>query len=262
MPDMTLLDDAHRALSARPDDPAARLAYYHRLAASELCLLLEEEPEGNALAPRILDLSDGPIVLAFDGEERLADFADGPVPYAALPGRVIVAQLAGQGIGLGINLGDEGHAFLMPATAVDWLAGVLAQAPMPAPARPTGWAAPAEPSLAAVLSDRLAGLGALAAQGWLAGALGDDGQPMQILVLQDPAERAEDALAKAAAEALAFSAADPAAHSVLFLSGTECRALGLPLLAAPVTLSRPAAPPEPAAPQAPGSDPDRPPRLR
>ena len=105
MTDDTPLDRAHRAMTARPADEAARLAYYHRLVGAELCLLLTREPEGDDLAPRVLNLSDGPVVLAFEGEERLAAFADGPVPYAALPGRVVIAHLAGQDIGLGINLG-------------------------------------------------------------------------------------------------------------------------------------------------------------
>lgn len=262
MTDQTLLDRAHRAMSARPEDAAARLAYYHRLAGAELCLLLDHEPQGDDLAPRVLDLSDGPVVLAFDGEERLAAFADGPVPYAALPGRVILTLLAGQGIGLGVNLGSDDRAFLLPASAIDWLAGLLAQAPEPATARPTGWAAPADPSLAPRIADLLSGLGALAAQGWLATARSGDDSPSQFLIIEDPAPGAEEALAKAGTEALAFSGADPSAFSLLFLSGAECRALGLPLLAAPVPLSRPAPPPEPAAPQAPGSDPARPPRLR
>lgn len=262
MTDPTPLDLALRAMAACPDDTTLRLAYYHRLAGSELCLLLEREPAGDDLAPRILDLSDGPIALAFDTEERLAAFADGPVPYAALPGRVILAQLAGQGIGLGINLSDEAGAFLLPAPGVDWLADLLRQSPVAAPAHPTGWAAPADPALAPVLADRLSGLGAHAAGGWLASATGADGRPLQLLVIEDAAPGTEAALAKAGAEALAFSGADPAGFSLLFLSGGECRALALPELAAPVPLSRPAPPPAPAAPVPPGSDPARPPRLR
>lgn len=262
MTDNTPLDRAHRAMTARPADEAARLAYYHRLVGAELCLLLTREPEGDDLAPRVLDLSDGPVVLAFEGEERLAAFADGPVPYAALPGRVVIAHLAGQDIGLGINLGDEDCAFLMPAAAVDWLANTLAHVPESATARPTGWGAPADPALAPVLADRLAGLGALAVQGWLASAQNDDGAIAQVLVVEDPAPGAEAALAKAGAEALAFSAAGDAGFSLMFLSGAECRALGLPVLAVPVPLSKPAASPDPVAPQPPGSDPTRPPRLR
>lgn len=262
MTDETPLDRAHHAMSARPEDASARLAYYHRLAGAELCLLLDHEPQGDDLAPRVLDLSDGPVVLAFDGEERLAAFADGPLPYAALPGRVILTLLAGQGIGLGVNLGSDDRAFLLPASAVDWLADLLSQSPEPATARPTGWAAPADPALAPRIAGLLSGLGALATQGWLATARSDDGTSMQFLVIADPAPGTEEALAKAGAEALAFSGADPSAFSLLFLSGTECRALGLPLLAVPVPLSRPVAPSDPLAPQAPGSDPARPPRLR
>jgi hypothetical protein len=57
----------------------------------------ESEAEGDTLAPRVFALEDGPVVLAFDSEDRLAEFTGAPAPYAVLPGRVIAAQLAGQG---------------------------------------------------------------------------------------------------------------------------------------------------------------------
>ena len=43
-------------------------------------------------------------MLVFDREDRLTDFVGQPAPYAALSGRAIAQMLAGQGIGLGLNL--------------------------------------------------------------------------------------------------------------------------------------------------------------
>ncbi|MFN6979952.1 MAG: SseB family protein, partial [Gemmobacter sp.] len=116
------LDIAHAAMTAAPDDDAARLRYFAALADAELVLMLGAEAEGGQIVPKVFPLTDGPVVLAFDGDDRLAAFAEGPVPYAALPGRVIARQLAGQGVGLGVNLGGDA-AFLVPPAALDWLAG-------------------------------------------------------------------------------------------------------------------------------------------
>ena len=79
---MTPLDRAYEAMAADEDQ---RLQFYERLADGELFLLLESEAEGADLKPRVFPLEDGPVVLVFDLEERLADFAGGIAPYAALP---------------------------------------------------------------------------------------------------------------------------------------------------------------------------------
>ncbi|WP_284165284.1 SseB family protein [Frigidibacter sp. SD6-1] len=261
MAESSALDRAHREMIARPEDEAARRTYYHRLAAAELCLLLDREPEGDDLAPTVVDLDEGKFILAFDSEERLAAFADGPVPYAALPGRVIVGLLAGQGIGVGLNLGSEETAFLMAAVAVDWLAELLAAEPVAGAARPVGWAAPARPEAAEALSAALSGLGVLAEGGWLVTVRHADSRVAMALVIEGAAPGAEGPLAKAAAEALALTLG-PEEADVLFLSSEECAALGLARFAAPVILTRPVAPAPMSEPSAPGSDPDRPPRLR
>ncbi|MFN7225492.1 MAG: SseB family protein, partial [Paracoccaceae bacterium] len=98
MTDITsLLDAAHAAVSADPDNETLRLRFFERLADGEMFLLLDREAQGETLDPRVFDLEDGRFVLVFDREERLASFSGGIAPYAALPGRVIAALLKGQG---------------------------------------------------------------------------------------------------------------------------------------------------------------------
>ncbi|HEX9856761.1 MAG TPA: SseB family protein, partial [Paracoccaceae bacterium] len=80
---MTPLDTAYAAMEAAPGDDTARLRFYERLAEGEVFLLLEAEAAGDTLAPRVFDLEEGPVVLAFDLEERLAAFTGIPAPYAA-----------------------------------------------------------------------------------------------------------------------------------------------------------------------------------
>ena len=137
---MTVLDRAHAAMEQGGD--AERLRFYERLADAELKLLLDREAGAETIAPRIFPLEDGPVVLVFDTEERLTEFA-GPAAYADLTGRTLMSMIAGQGLGLGLNLGTAPSAFLMGADAVDWLAGTLGGAPTENEAAPTEIARPA-----------------------------------------------------------------------------------------------------------------------
>lgn len=262
---MTLLDTAHAAMLADPDDDGARLRYYRLLADAELFVLLTEEAEGAAMTPQIFALDDGPVVLAFDTEERLAAFTGMAVPYAALPGRVVAAQLAGQETGLGINLGSEDSAWLMAPYAVDWLAGLLDRAPTETRGRPVVVLAPGEveADLAEALAVALSGAGGLAAAAVLAQAGWDDGSQGWLLVFLGAAPEAEAPLARALAEALAFSGLEDGLVDAVFLSpedpfARQVLSLGQ-VLALPVP---PAAPPERAPPAPPGMDPTRPPKLR
>lgn len=255
----TEIDRAHAAMEAAPADDAARLRFYAVLADAELLLLLEDEPADETLSPLILPLEEGRFVMAFDTEERLAEFTGAVAPYAALPGRVIAAQLAGQGVGLGLNLGVAPSAFLMPPGAVDWLTGMLAQGPVAAEAAPADFTAPDLPDgLRRALADKIARLPGQAAQvlvaehggGWL-------------LAFVDAVPGAEPALAKAVSEALAFSGLEEGVLDVTFLAGGDPRhaALARVALALPVP-----APAQETAQvlrvEAPGMDPARPPRLK
>ena len=101
---LTQLDTCHAVMAAAPDDDAARLRYFAALADAMLFVMLEVEASGGTVSPQMFDLEDGPVVLAFDLEERLAEAAGAAVPYAELPGRVIAQQLAGQGVALKVKL--------------------------------------------------------------------------------------------------------------------------------------------------------------
>ena len=260
---MTPLDQAHRAMAAAPDDDGARLGYYEALAATELILMLEAEPGPKAtLQPALFETEAGRLALAFDGEDRLAGFTGTPTPYAALPGRALVAMLAGQGLGLGVDLSAP-SAFLMPADAVDWLAATLATVPAPVTDRPAALAAPDLPAaLVRSLDRRFAAAAGLARSAVLAGVTWADGRRGHLLAVVDPAPGAEAALAAALGEAVTFSGIAAGAIDIAFLAAGDPllphlarsgRRFDLP--AAPVSAPRPA-------PAAPGSDPSRPPKLR
>lgn len=257
---MTPLDRAYAAMAADEDE---RLHFYGCLADGELFLMLETEAEGSDIRPRVFPLEDGPVVLVFDLEERLAEFAGGIQPYAALPGRVIAQQLAGQGIGLGINLGVAPSAMVLPPEAVDWLAGMLDTAPEEAEAVPEAFHAPKglPQKLVTGLEAKLALAGGLAAVALLAGVAYRGGRKGHMLAFVDAAEGAEAALARAAGEALAFSGIDAGEMDVTFLRGDDPAAAAMAQVARQFALPVPVRA-EPVAPVAPGSDPAKPPRLR
>lgn len=259
----TPLDLAHAAMEAAPEDDAARLTFHERLADGELFLLLEAEPDGDIIKPRLFELEDGPVVLAFDREDRLADFTGVPAPYVALPGRVVARHLAGQGVGIGLNLGVAPSSYLLSAAAVDWLAQMLDHAPKTAEARPSRFLAPrAVPErLLQGLDAKLARAGGLAAAALLAAVDYADGRRGHILAFVDARPGAEQALAHAVAEALTFSSVEAGELDVTFLSAEDPALAALAPVALHFDLQLPE-PAETAAPAAPGSDPDRPPILR
>ncbi|NCO17535.1 MAG: SseB family protein [Alphaproteobacteria bacterium] len=261
----TALDAAHAAMTTSPDDAAARLRYFERLADGELFLLLAAEAEGDNLVPKVFDLEGGPVVLAFDLEERLAEFAAGVgVPYAALPGRVIATTLAGQGVGLGVNLGVAPSALLLEPATLDWLAAMLRHGPAEAEDHPQAFHAPAAlpPGLVQGLSAKLARAGGLASHALLAGVTYRGGRRGHMLAFIDARAGAEAPLAHASAEALTFSGVDAGELDVTFLASNDPACAAMAAFALRFDLPQPAAVQVAAAPQAPGSDPARPPILR
>ncbi|NGQ90858.1 SseB family protein [Rhodobacter sp. HX-7-19] len=261
---MTPLDAAHAAMERDGADETDRLRFFECLADGEFFLLLEEEAQGTDLKPRVFPLESGPVVLIFDLEERMAEFSGGIAPYAALPGRVIAQQLAGQGIGLGVNLGSAPSQMILPPEAMDWLAGMLEDGPEEIEAVPERFHPPV--ALIGPVEERLRrklGMAAgLATAALLAGVTYRDGRHGHMLVFLDPASGAEAALARAAHEAVAFSGVDLGALDVAFLASPDPAAGRIAAVATRIDLPARAAPKAPTAPSAPGMDPDRPPKLR
>ena len=257
------LDAAHAAVSADPENEALRLRFFERLADGELVVLLAREAVGESLEPRVFELEDGPVVLVFDREERLAAFTGGMAPYAALPGRVIAGMLKGQGIGLGVNLGVAPSSMLLPAEAMDWLATALETGPEAIEAHLQGFHAPKglPQALMEGLDAKLARAGGLAAAVLLAGVSYAGGRRGHLLAFLDAAPGAEPALARAVSEALVFSGVEAGELDVVFLDRTSPAAEAMARVALTFELPAPARPKTEAR-GAPGMDPAKPPRLR
>ncbi len=256
MTDPTLLDLAHAAHEADPDDDTLRLRFHERLLDAELMLPVADEGEGEGdVAPRIFDLSDGRFVLAFDRDERLAAFLEGPTPFVALSGRRLVAGLAGRGIGVALNLGAPSAA-LLPAAVIDWLAAIAAAPTEAAPQRPAGFVRPRDvpAPLLAALGPKLGAMAGVVAAAHLVAT--DRGG--LVLALAGVPEGARDGVAAAVAEAVRLGGLAEGWLDVAFPEA------GSPAAEAAARVGmRLARPVEEAAKRVgPGMDPGRPPRLR
>ena len=258
---MTDLDTAHAAMEADPEDDAARLRFYERLADTELFLLLGEEAAGDQVTPALFAIEEQQLALVFDREERLAQFVGRVAPYAGLPGRALAQMLAGQGIGLGLNLDVAPSAMLIPAEAIDWLVATLANAPSETEARLTEVLAPKglPESVVTALDRKLAIAAGLARSAYLVAAVYEDGTRGHVLAFVDAKDGAEKALANAAGEALTFSGIEAGVMDVMFVAASDPMAAHLARVGLRFDLPEPE---KPHVPGAPGMDPTTPPKLR
>ncbi len=253
--DATPLDRAHTAAEAAGTD-VARLAFFERLAESELHLLLDADPDDDAIAPRLVEVEGQRYALAFDLPERLTAFA-GASPTARISGRRLAAMLASEGLGLGLNLEDAPSAQLLDAEAIAWLDRTLAHAPEQTEGQIEEVTAPGGlPEVLLTALDAKLGLAAgLARTAYLAGVRYRGGGQSHLLGFVDAVPGAEPELARAVSEALVFSGLDAGSLDVTFLRASQPLAATLARHGLRIDL------PEPAR-TGPSRDPNAVPRLR
>ncbi|PYE83748.1 SseB family protein [Pseudoroseicyclus aestuarii] len=215
----TELSRLHAAAAADQGDEAARLAFLGRLADADLFLLLEAEAGGESIEPVLGEADGQAYALAFDTEEALSTHVGAGADHAAMPGRTLATMLAEAGIGLALNGRAEPEALIAPET-LEWLVTTLAQAPERAEARPTELRGPGEipEVLQIALEQALGTTGALAQGAVLARAVYEDGGEGLLLAILDPAPGAEQPLAAAVGEAMAFTGLPEGVLDVTFLA--------------------------------------------
>lgn len=214
MTDATPLDEAHAAMMADNSD-AARLRFYERIADVELFLLLEEEPQEDQVNPVLLDHE---YVVVFDRAQRLAAYVGAPAPYVALSGRAIAGMLEGQDLGMAVNIGVALSEILLPAGAVAWLRDTLSHEAGEVEARietvlpPKGL----PETLIAAIDAKLATATGMAAGAYLVAVEYQGGGRGHLLAFVGAIPRAQDALVRAASEALTFSGIEAGTMDVGF----------------------------------------------
>ncbi len=260
---MTPLDLAHAKMDAQPDIDALRLQFYERLADSELFLLLEAEPIGDIAKPIIFPVEDQKFALVFDSQERLVAFSQTTTPFISLSGRMIAGMLNGQGIGLGVNLSVAPSSMLLPDTAVTWLAETLAVKPKQAQAQPIAVNAPHSipEVLIQSLDTKLAAMAGVAKAAYLAEFSYKDTPSSHVVVFVEAIEQAQDAIVSAVSEALTFSGIEAGMLDVMFLRASDPVTAQLAKVALRFDLPE-LLEPKAQVMEAPGSNPDKPPKLR
>lgn len=259
----TPLDQAHAVMEQNPEDGSARLQFYERLADSELFLMLGAEAEGGQISPELLETPEGTFVMAFDTEERLAEFSGREIHFAALSGRGLVEMLAGQEIGLGLNLNVAPSEFLLPPEAISWLQETLETAPDEVEAQVEELLPPKglPDILLKSLDQKLATAGGLANSAYLVALRYEGGGSGHLLGFVDAEKPAQNALAKAVSEALVFSGIEAGVLDVGFFQASDPVVQSLARVGLKFDLPQPEAP-KIYQPEIPGSNPEKPPRLK
>lgn len=219
----TPLDAVHAAMMAAPENDTARLRFYERMADVELYLLLEAEPEGDQIIPRVLEAGGAQYLLAFDRAERLAQHAGEAGAYVVLSGRDVASMLTGQPLGIALNIDVAPSAILLPDTAVAWLCETLTHAAAEVEAKIESLLPPKglPESLIEAIDAKLATATGMAANAWLVGVVYEGGGRGHLLAFIDALPRAQDALVRAASEALTFSGIEAGAMDVGFFNHSD-----------------------------------------
>ena len=219
----TPLDAAHAAMMAAPENDTARLRFYERMADADLYLLLEADPDGDQIVPRVLETGGAQYLLAFDRAERLAQYAGEAAAHVVLAGRDVAAMLAGQPLGIALNIDVAPSAILLPETAVAWLCETLNHSAAEVEAKIKSLLPPKglPESLIAAIDAKFATATGMAANAWLVGVIYEGGGRGHLLAFVDALPRAQDALVRAASEALTFSGIEAGAMDVGFFNHSD-----------------------------------------
>lgn len=219
----TPLDAVHAAMMAAPENDTARLRLYERMADVQLYLLLEGEPEGDQIIPRVLETGGAQYLLAFDRAERLAQYAGEAGAYVVLSGREVASMLTGQPLGIALNIDVAPSAILLPDTALAWLCETLTHVAAEVEAKIESLLPPKglPESLIEAIDAKLATATGMAANAWLVGVVYEGGGRGHLLAFIDALPRAQDALVRAASEALTFSGIEAGAMDVGFFSHSD-----------------------------------------
>ncbi|MCP5075187.1 MAG: SseB family protein [Rhodobacteraceae bacterium] len=260
---MTPIDRAHAEMQADLENDAARMRFYERLAAAELFLMLEDEAVEETIRPSVFEVEGQSYALVFDTTERMVEFAERPTPFVALSGRNIARLLAGQEIGLGLNLAVAPSSMLLPVAAVTWLHDTLGQGPEQAEARPVAVHGPGElpEQLITAFDAKLANMAGLARAAYLAQMEYEDRPRAHVLAFVDALEEAQPEIARTMGEALRFSGIEAGTLDVVFLRSSDAICAQLAKVALRFDLPEVEVA-ERVEVAAPGSDPENPPILR
>lgn len=240
------LETLWNALGETPREADLR-RYYQALLASDLLLPLAGEA-GENITPHMVDFEGEAHALAFADEASLAAFFAEGAERIELSGSALVAMLAAENLGLALNPGLEAGQFFLEPSAVRWLLEGGAEAGEKEIEFKALGDVP--PDALAQILDAIGTLGGRAERAVLAGRA--DGGLALVLV------GADEAIAPELGQLLALVEAG-ATLDLVFMDGAAFAASGLAQIGLALEVPEVVQPRELAAP---GSDPEKPPKLR
>tara|TARA_B110001450_G_scaffold238613_1_gene245748 strand:+ start:575 stop:1351 length:777 start_codon:yes stop_codon:yes gene_type:complete len=216
---MTPIDIAHADMKADESNDTARLRFYERLIDCELFMLLEAESDGINIKPDLFEVEEQQVALVFDKEDRLADFANKIVPFAALSGRSIVSMITEKNISLGLNLAVAPSSIILPPNVISWMAETISNGPTVSKAKIKEVFSPRTlPEVViSALDSKLATMIGYADIAYLAEVKYDNDMQSSVIIFINAKAEAEEAIANAISETLIFSGIEAGILDVIFL---------------------------------------------
>lgn len=217
---MTPIDTAFADMNADESNDTARLRFYERLIDCELFLLLEAESDGQSIRPDLFEVEKQQVALVFDREDRLADFANNIVPFAAMSGRSIISMINGKNISLGLNLAVAPSSIILPPNVISWMAKTISNGPSVSEAKIKEVFSPsALPEVViTALDTKLATMVGYADTAYLAEVVYDNDVHSSVIIFINTKTDAEVSIANAISETLIFSGIEAGTIDVMFLN--------------------------------------------
>ena len=93
-----------------------RLILFKRFLDAELFILIDDPEDPK---PKLMNLTEGQILLGFDAEEKLVEFAGDKAFFISLTGRNLLAQNIS--VGIALNLTNIGGGYILTNEVLRWL---------------------------------------------------------------------------------------------------------------------------------------------
>lgn len=122
---LSRLDTAYANMQNPDGDETAELRFYETFCDCVLTVLIVEDEAQDKIQFDIFETSQGALVLAFDSEDRMAEFIEKPTGFINMPGRELLQMLSDQQLGIGLNLAVAPSSQILEKATLDWVRDVI-----------------------------------------------------------------------------------------------------------------------------------------
>ena len=252
------MDKTYARMQAAPNSDAAGLRFYEAFCDTNLHVLVNAD-----LSLQIFETSQGKLILAFDTEERMAEFVEQPTEFIKMPGRELVTQLKETDIGIGLNLNVAPTSQILTPEILDWVSALLSVDSTLMVDQVAGFSADCQLSDddRTALTDRLVNFTGVVKAAYICGVTYADGATADALFFIDCDQDIEADLFTAMIETQKFAMDSSADLAIKFISSDSPALPEIQRHGHQLHIPAPIVTPT-FQPSAPGMDPNKPPKLR